>query len=122
MRALPEHSCSVEVVEGAPPSSDEPARGDAPPWPSALDGGGTEAKRRLTTLVQANYDFLWRTARRLGLPASAADDAVQQVFLVAARRLGDMEEGAERAFLYRTTVLVVRAARRNHARAPDPTS
>jgi RNA polymerase sigma-70 factor, ECF subfamily len=34
-------------------------------------------------LYQEHYDFVWRTLRRLGVPASAVDDAAQEVFLAA---------------------------------------
>jgi RNA polymerase sigma-70 factor (ECF subfamily) len=33
------------------------------------------------------FDFVWRNARRLGVPQSSADDVVQEVFIVVQRRL-----------------------------------
>ena len=74
-------------------------------------------KRRLVAIVRSDYDFLWRTVRRLGLPPEAADDAVQQIFLVVSRRLPEIAVGAERTFLYRTAVYVVRKARHTHVRS-----
>jgi RNA polymerase sigma-70 factor, ECF subfamily len=38
-----------------------------------------------------NFDFVWRNVQRLGVPPSAADDAVQDVFIVAHRRLAEFE-------------------------------
>jgi RNA polymerase sigma-70 factor (ECF subfamily) len=38
--------------------------------------------------------------RRLGLPQSDADDAAQQVFLIAGAKLDKIRPGSERAFLY----------------------
>ena len=76
-------------------------------------------RARLSRVANAHYDFVWRTLRRLGLPPSAADDATQQVFLVAARRLDDVEEGAEKSFLYRSAVLIAMDARRKHGKARE---
>ena len=59
---------------------------------------------------------MWRVCRRLGLPAGDADDAAQQVFLVAARRLPEVRPGSERSFLYGTVVNVVAKWRQAHAR------
>ncbi len=71
---------------------------------------------RVRALVRAHFGFVWRSALRLGLPEDAADDAAQQVFIVLARRIDDVEEGAEKSFLYRTTTHVVAELRRSHAR------
>jgi RNA polymerase sigma-70 factor, ECF subfamily len=54
----------------------------------------------LETLIQSHFAFIWRLLRRLGLPASDADDAAQQVFLIAGAKLGSIRPGSERAFLY----------------------
>src|SRR5262245_11836835 len=42
-------------------------------------------------IYEAHFDFVWRNARRLGVPAANVDDAVQEVFLVVHRRLGEFE-------------------------------
>lgn len=76
----------------------------------------TTGPERVRALVRAHFSFVWRSALRLGLPEDAADDAAQQVFIVLARRIDDVEEGAEKAFLYRTTAHVVAELRRTHAR------
>ncbi len=47
-------------------------------------------------LYDDHIDFVWRSARRLGLDESAADDAVQQTFLVVHRRWPEFE-GRSRA-------------------------
>ena len=46
---------------------------------------------RLKRMIQDDYRLIWRLLRRLGVPADGADDATQQVFLIAAERLA--EEG-----------------------------
>jgi RNA polymerase sigma-70 factor, ECF subfamily len=53
-----------------------------------------------TQLIATHFAFVWRLLRRLGLPHSDADDAAQQVFLVACTKLDRIQPGSERAFLY----------------------
>jgi RNA polymerase sigma-70 factor (ECF subfamily) len=54
----------------------------------------------LEQLIQSHFAFIWRLLRRLGLPRSDADDAAQQVFLIAGAKLDKIRVGSERAFLY----------------------
>jgi len=54
---------------------------------------------RLRSMVDRYFETVWRALRRLGVPASGADDAAQQVFFVASRRIDEIEEGRERAYL-----------------------
>lgn len=72
---------------------------------------------RLAALAREHFSFIWRSLRRLGVAEPAVDDAAQQVFEVAARRFGDLEAGRERAFLFKTALLVALEARRAAARA-----
>ena len=51
-------------------------------------------------LVRAHLDGVWRLLRRLGLPQADADDAAQQVFMIACRRFASIQAGSERAFLF----------------------
>lgn len=76
------------------------------------------ADARLRTLFDTHFDFVWRSVRRLGVDAGAADDAAQEVFLVVSRRLDDVEPGKERAFLFGTAMRVAADARRARARRP----
>jgi RNA polymerase sigma-70 factor (ECF subfamily) len=71
---------------------------------------------RLGRLFAESHEPVWRFLRRLGLGAAAADDAAQDAFLVVARRLGDIEPGRERAFLFGTALRVAAHARRAAAR------
>jgi RNA polymerase sigma-70 factor, ECF subfamily len=71
---------------------------------------------RLEATVRAEFAYVWRLCRRLGLPAGDADDAIQQVFLTASRRLRDVQPGSERAFLYGVAVNVAAKWRQTHAR------
>ncbi len=42
-------------------------------------------------LYDDHFDFVFRNVRRLGVPDAHVDDAVQEVFLVVHRRLGEFE-------------------------------
>jgi RNA polymerase sigma-70 factor (ECF subfamily) len=74
------------------------------------------ASARLADLVRTEFKYIWRLCRRLGLSEGDADDAAQQVFLTASRRLSDLQPGSERAFLYGVAVKVVARFRRTNAR------
>jgi RNA polymerase sigma-70 factor (ECF subfamily) len=67
-------------------------------------------------LVRAEFRYVWRLLRRLGLAEADADDAAQQVFLVASSRFADLVPGRERAFLYGTALNVVGKWRRTARR------
>lgn len=75
-------------------------------------------------MFDAYFDFIARSLRGLGVPEGDVDDAAQQVFLVASRRLDDIREGAERAFLFSTALNVAQRAHRTRQRrrevAEDP--
>jgi RNA polymerase sigma-70 factor (ECF subfamily) len=82
------------------------------------DRGAASAKSedRLRQLVDEHFDLVWRALRRFGVPAADLDDGVQQVFWVASRRLADIDDGKERAFLFQTALRVASDSRRTHQR------
>ena len=57
------------------------------------------ASARLERLIQEHYEFVWRSARRLGVRSADLDDVVQEVFVVAARRVDEITH--ELGFLFR---------------------
>ncbi len=63
-------------------------------------------------MLREHYAFTWRQLRRLGLPADHAEDATQQVLLIAARRIAEIEPGRERSFLFGTARRVASDFRR----------
>ena len=71
---------------------------------------------RLHAMATENFQFIWRSLRRLGVPAEHVDDAAQQVFVVAATKIDAIEPGRERAYLYMTAVRVASDARKSAAR------
>jgi RNA polymerase sigma-70 factor, ECF subfamily len=82
-----------------------------------------EAAARLEALARENFQFIWRSLRRLGVAPAAVDDAAQQVFEVASRRLAEIQPGRERAFLFKSALYVAaefrRGAARRRERFPD---
>ena len=85
---------------------------DPPPRPAAAAQSTPEAEARVRILVREQFDFVWRLLRRLRVPEPDVDDAAQQVFIVAARRLGSISQGSERTFLYGTALHVAATLRR----------
>lgn len=85
-----------------------PSRTDA-----GLEGAIPGGKSRIVALVDAHLDFVWRSLRRLGVPEAAVDDAAQQVWIVVANRLGDIEPERERSFLFGTALRVASDVRRS---------
>jgi RNA polymerase sigma-70 factor (ECF subfamily) len=85
--------------------------------PAAIQRLVEPAQRaRLARMVARDYKLIWRLLRRLGLPASAADDGAQQVFLIAAERLADIQPDRERAFAYGCALRVAQTSRRKSQR------
>lgn len=83
-------------------------------WFSARGAGGqeTDVSVRVRALVERNVDFVSRSVRRLGVPAADVEDATQQVFIVAARKLEKFDEDRERAYLFGIAVRVASDTRR----------
>jgi len=69
-------------------------------------------RARLRKAFDRNYVGVWRFLRRMGVVPDRADDAAQQVFLIALEALGRIHEGSERAFLYATAVRLAHGLRR----------
>jgi RNA polymerase sigma-70 factor (ECF subfamily) len=114
---------SLLVAQAAPASPQEStfmAEG------SSLGNSGTHAlwrdetvrqrDARVTQMVIDHFDFVWRLLRRLGFESHEADDATQEVFLVALRRLQQIKAGCERTFLYGAALRTAHNARRSRLR------
>ncbi|MBL8913661.1 MAG: sigma-70 family RNA polymerase sigma factor [Archangium sp.] len=67
-------------------------------------------------MFEAHYDLVWRVLKGVGVPDASAEDGAQQVFVIASRRIDDIEPGRERAFLCATAVKLAAPlrARPNH--------
>jgi RNA polymerase sigma-70 factor, ECF subfamily len=71
-----------------------------------------EGDGRFDLLVEAHLDAIYRTARRVGVREDDVEDLVQEVLVVLARRLSDIEVDKERAFALGTTVRLAASFRR----------
>jgi RNA polymerase sigma-70 factor (ECF subfamily) len=80
--------------------------------PTSRAGGDA----RFREMVDLHFDFVWRALRGLGVLNGDADDAAQQVFVVALAKLDAILPGNERAFLFGTALGVAANARRGRAR------
>src|SRR5690606_4964013 len=56
--------------------------------------------QRLRDVIDGHGNFVTRTLRNLGVYGGELDDCVQKVFIIAVRRLDDIEPGKEKAFLF----------------------
>jgi RNA polymerase sigma-70 factor (ECF subfamily) len=75
------------------------------------------ARPTFDEVYEEHFDFVFRSARRLGVPAANIDDAVQDVFLVVYRRLGDFEGRASmRTWLFGIAMRVAQDHRRRAKR------
>ncbi len=76
----------------------------------------------LRALFEAHWPSIWRLLRRLGVRPAQIDDAAQEVFWIAARRLPDIKPGSERSFLYGVALRVAaQEARRQLSSLPHVT-
>lgn len=83
------------------------ARSDGPRVPPDLE-----------ELYRRHAGFVWRAVRRMGIPEEMAEDVVQEVFIVARRRLPSYEgRGAPSSWLYGIARGVTANLRRHHERA-----
>lgn len=85
----------------------------------AHDAAPVSSEARFRTMVDANFAFIWRSLRGLGVPAEGVDDAAQHVFWVASQKMGSIAEGSERSFLFGTALGVAANARRARARTRE---
>jgi len=82
--------------------------------------GGLEPRPTFAELYESCFTFVWRTARRLGTPEASLDDMVQEIFIIAYRRLEEFEgRSSVKTWLYGIVFNVVRAHRRE-LRAKHP--
>jgi RNA polymerase sigma-70 factor (ECF subfamily) len=71
-----------------------------------------ERELELSELLRRHYASVFRTLRRLGVEESRADDAAQEVFIVASRKLEQIDPGRERNYLLSSALRVAANYRR----------
>ena len=78
-----------------------------------------DAAPGFSEVYEHHFDFVWRSLRRLGVQASALDDAVQEVFLVVHRRLPEFEgRSSLKTWLFGIALRVAQRIARTQARHP----
>jgi RNA polymerase sigma-70 factor (ECF subfamily) len=95
----------------------EPGPESAGAGPAHADPQEGAPPRTFETVYGEFAPYVWRNARRLGVPPAAIEDVMQEVFLVVHRRLPEFEERTSvRAWLSAILIRVVRAHRRRSPR------
>ena len=90
-------------------------------WPEVGPESTAETSCALTLaeVYETHFDFVWRSARRLGVASLHVDDVVQEVFLVVHRRLAEFEgRSSLKTWLFGITRRIVRDHRRSARRKP----
>lgn len=83
------------------------------PGPGAFGQSGRARGMTFDDLYDEHFEFVWRTLRRLGVPAADLADVAQEVFLVVHRRLADFEERSKvTTWLFRIAANAARSRRR----------
>jgi RNA polymerase sigma-70 factor (ECF subfamily) len=78
-----------------------------------------EAPPSFEEVYEAWFDFVWRSARRLGVAQTHVDDVVQEVFMVVHRRLAEFEGRSQlKTWLFGITRRVVGTYHRTARRKP----
>lgn len=84
------------------------------------DGSG-DGQLSFERVYDEFFDFVYRCTRRLGVPPSATDDVVQEVFVVLHRRLPDYDGRAPlQSWVYGILANTVRDYRRSFRRKQAP--
>jgi RNA polymerase sigma-70 factor, ECF subfamily len=74
-------------------------------------------------VYREHFGFVWRSAKRLGVPEASLDDVLQEVFVIVHRRLAEFEgRSSLRTWLFGITLRVARDHRRSAARRSPPGS
>ncbi len=93
---------------GTPAAERDDAASDVELVRAARDGDA----RAFRALYDGNFDLVFRTCRRLGLPEADAEDATQETFVVASRKLAEFDTGKLSTWLYRIAANLVSARHR----------
>jgi RNA polymerase sigma-70 factor (ECF subfamily) len=82
---------------------------------------GSVGQASFEQVYEEFFDFVYRNARRLGVPQGAADDVVQEVFVVLHRRLSEYDGRASmQSWVYGILANTVRDYRRSFRRKQAP--
>lgn len=82
----------------------------------------TPRDQRVRSLIEDNMRLVRHTLARAGVAASDVDDEAQRTLIIAARRIDDVEPGAERSFLIQVARNVGSHWHRSRSRRPEDPS
>jgi RNA polymerase sigma-70 factor (ECF subfamily) len=89
------------------------------PQGAPADASASASPPELSAIYEAHFRYVWRCLRSLGVHDAHVDDALQDVFMVAARRLAEFDGRAElRTWLYAIALRIARKYRERARRAP----
>lgn len=98
------------------PSTDQPTRFRAPPDAERCNGHA-----RFVALYREHFDFVFRNLRRLGVNEASIDDALQDVYMAALRRIADYRDDTHpKAWLFAISMRVASNYRRAERRRGEP--
>lgn len=103
-RTVAASAAALESRDDTASTRDEQAEGD---------------EARLRRAVLRHSGFLWRTLVRVGVPRADAEDALQEVFMVLARKLDVVPAESEQGFLLKVALGVASTRRRSLRRRPE---
>src|SRR4051812_45143312 len=86
---------------------------------SPVDPTGPQARPppSFDAIYEEHFDFVWRSVGRLGVDAAAVEDAAQDVFVIAHRRLAGFEgRSSVKTWLFGIALRVSRDHRRSARR------
>lgn len=106
---------SAASVAASSAESDRDAQANSA-VPSGAAAGEPERSENLHRLVREHFSAVWRFLRRLGFDRHLADDAAQDLFFVALRRIDGVTPGRERAFLLGAALRIAVRIKRRGAR------
>lgn len=88
-----------------------------PRFPTPPDSG----RCGFAALYREHFDFVFRNLRRLGVNEAAIDDALQDVYIAALRRIADYRDDTHpKAWLFAITMRVASNYRRAERRRGEP--
>lgn len=86
---------------------------------SPADASVSFVQPDLAAVYEAHFRYVWRCLRSLGVHDAHLDDALQDVFLVVQRRLGEFDGNAQlRTWLYAIALRIARKHRERLRREP----
>jgi RNA polymerase sigma-70 factor, ECF subfamily len=89
---------------------------------TAPSHAGSDDDARIAAMFDNHFESVWRFLRRLGVPAGDVDDHAQEVMIVAARKIRQIDPGKERAYLFGVACRMAsdaRKARDRHGEVSD---